>query len=117
MEIKLKRAYDPPDPADGSRILVDRLWPRGLSKARARIDFWAKELAPSTALRQWYGHDPEKWPEFQQRYFAELAASRSGIEELRPFLETGPVSLIYSSTELHRNNAVALKVYLEERDG
>ena len=113
MEIKLKRAYEQPDQADGARILVDRLWPRGLSKEQARIDVWVKELAPSTALRRWYGHDPQKWREFNQRYVVELEANRSRLEELLPYLRQGPVTLVFSSKELRLNNAVALKNYLE----
>jgi len=114
MTLKVKRAYDVPEESDGARILVDRLWPRGLSKEQARIDFWAKELSPSADLRRWYAHDPKKWSEFNQRYFAELDANRTGVAELLSFLENGPATLIFSSKELHLNNAVALKTYLEK---
>ena len=79
MKIRIKRVYEPPARADGRRILVDRIWPRGLSKDRAKADFWAKQIAPSTALRRWYRHDPAKWPEFKRRYFAELDANPDGV--------------------------------------
>ena len=113
MEIRIKRAYEPPEATDGTRILVDRLWPRGLSREQARIDLWTKELAPSTALRKWYGHEPEKWPEFRVRYFAELDENRDRLAELLSGLGTGTVTLVFSSKELRLNNAVALKDYLE----
>jgi len=116
MNLNVKRAYEEPEESDGVRILVDRLWPRGLSKERAHIDFWAKELAPSTALRQWYGHDPEKWPEFRERYFAELEGKRGALAELLSSLEQGTATLIFSSKELRLNNAAALKEYLEKRN-
>ncbi|MGH9420556.1 MAG: DUF488 domain-containing protein, partial [Thermoanaerobaculia bacterium] len=89
MRIQTKRVYEPPDRADGQRILADRLWPRGLSKAAARIDYWAKGIAPSTALRRWYGHDPAKWPEFRRRYFAELDKNPDGVADLRRQLGKG----------------------------
>lgn len=98
---------------DGRRILVDRLWPRGLSKAAARIDHWAKAVAPSTALRRWYGHDPAKWKEFRRRYFAELDANPAGLAELRRHLGKGRVTLLFSSKEERLNNATALREYLE----
>jgi uncharacterized protein YeaO (DUF488 family) len=107
--------YDPPSAADGRRILVDRLWARGLSKAGARIDFWAKDIAPSTSLRKWYGHDPEKWKEFRKRYFAELDANPDGVAELRAHLGSGPVTLLFSSKETRLNNASALREYLEAK--
>lgn len=113
MRIRTKRVYDSPDPADGQRILVDRLWPRGLSKTAARIDYWAKALAPSTRLRQWYRHDPAKWKEFRRRYFAELNANPAALAGLRQHLGEGPVTFLYSSKEEHLNNATALQEYLE----
>jgi uncharacterized protein YeaO (DUF488 family) len=111
MRIRTKRIYDPPDPADGQRILVDRLWPRGLSKARAHIDYWARTLAPSNRLRQWYRHDPLKWKEFRRRYFAELDANAGAVADLRRRLK-GTVTFVFSSKEEHLNNATALREYL-----
>ncbi|HVH66413.1 MAG TPA: DUF488 domain-containing protein [Gemmatimonadales bacterium] len=112
MRVRTKRVYDPPDPADGVRILVDRLWPRGLSKARARVDYWAKTIAPSTELRRWYGHEAAKWQEFRRRYFAELDANPAGLAELRRHLGKGTVTLLYGSKEERLNNASALQEYL-----
>ena len=113
MRIQTKRVYDPPARSDGRRILIDRLWPRGLSKAAARIDHWAKSVAPSTKLRHWYGHEPGKWQEFRRRYFAELDANPAGLAELRSQLGTGAVTLLYGSKETRHNNASALSEYLE----
>lgn len=113
MEIKIKRAYEKPSNADGYRILVDRLWPRGISKEKAKIDFWPKELSPSTELRQWYGHDPKKWSEFKSRYFAELESNPELVNELLEYVRKGVVTFVYSSKEQRLNNAVALKEYIE----
>lgn len=113
MEIKIKRAYDSPSDDDGYRILVDRLWPGGISKEKAKVDFWPKELAPSTELRRWYGHDPEKWSEFKSRYFAELDGNPELANELLEYVLKGTVTFIYSSKEQRLNNAVALKEYVE----
>ena len=115
MRIHTKRIYDPPARSDGRRILIDRLWPRGLSKAKARIDFWAKSVAPSTKLRRWYGHEPGKWQEFRRRYFAELDANPAGLADLRSHLGTGTVTLLFGSKETRLNNASALREYLEGR--
>ncbi len=115
MPIAVKRVYDPPSPTDGLRVLVDRLWPRGVAKTTARIDRWAKELAPSTALRQWYAHDPAKWPEFQRRYAAELATQGAALDELAQAAAAGPVTLLFASKELHLNNAAALRELLARR--
>jgi uncharacterized protein YeaO (DUF488 family) len=112
MIINIKRAYESPAKEDGKRILVDRLWPRGISKEKAKIDLWPKELAPSTELRRWYGHEPAKWTEFKSRYFEELDAHPDLVDELRSVLK-GTVTFIYSSKELKLNNAVALKEYIE----
>lgn len=112
MQISLKRAYDAPSTHDGARILVDRLWPRGLARESARIDVWLKSIAPSDELRNWYGHDPQKWPEFRQRYFAELDAGQDALNELRSHLGKGKVTLLYAARETEHNNAVALKEYL-----
>ena len=113
MQVRVKRVYERPVPSDGTRILVDRLWPRGLSKATAHIEYWAKAIAPSTDLRLWYRHDPAKWKEFRRRYFAELKANPVGMAELRRHLGKGSVTLLYSSKEERLNNATALQEYLE----
>jgi uncharacterized protein YeaO (DUF488 family) len=113
--IRVKRVYDAPAPEDGRRILVDRLWPRGLTKEKAKIDYWAKDIAPSNELRKWYGHDPAKWDEFRKRYFAELGRNATGMAALIEAMGKGPVSFVYSSTERMINNAEALKHYLESR--
>ncbi len=112
MSISLKRAYEAPSPADGCRILVERLWPRGLSKAAAALDLWVKDAAPSFELRRWFNHEPERWPEFKRRYFEELGERP---ESLKPILErvaVGPVTFVFASRETRFNNAVALKEYL-----
>jgi uncharacterized protein YeaO (DUF488 family) len=111
--IRLKRAYDAPEKADGRRILVDRLWPRGLSREKAGVDVWAKDIAPSTALRRWYGHDPHRWAEFRRRYAAELDGNPDQVEQLLQELQPGVTTFLYSSKETQRNNAVALQEYLE----
>jgi uncharacterized protein YeaO (DUF488 family) len=115
MDIKIKRAYDAPADKDGRRVLVDRLWPRGISKGNAKIDNWPKELAPSTELRRWYTHEPEKWDEFKARYFAELDAQPEGVRELIGLVDAGTVTFVYSSKAVRYNNAVALKEYVEAR--
>ncbi|MBV6411131.1 MAG: DUF488 domain-containing protein [Burkholderiales bacterium] len=112
MDIKLKRAYETPAKSDGMRILVDRLWPRGLSKARAAIDQWLKEVAPSNELRQWFGHDPEKWPEFRKRYRAELK-DNPALAELRDLSRKGTVTLVYSAKDELHNQAVVLRQVLD----
>ena len=113
MEVKIKRAYEDPSDTDGYRILVDRLWPRGISKEKAIIDFWPKKLTPSTELRRWYGHDPQKWSEFKSRYFAELDGNQELVNELLGYVRKGTVTLVYSSNERRLNNAAALKEYVE----
>lgn len=115
MPIAVKRVYDPPSPDDGLRVLVDRLWPRGLSKASARVDLWAKELAPSHELRRWYAHDAKKWPEFKRRYFAELKARSQAVDSLRRETGRRKVTLLFGSKEPRLNNAFALKQVLEAR--
>ena len=111
MGVTLKRVYEPATSADGKRILVDRLWPRGLSKDKAKVDHWLKEVAPSTALRQWFGHDPEKWAEFQKRYRAELK-SNPALDELRTLSAQGNVTLLYASRDQEHNEAVVLQKIL-----
>ncbi len=105
--------YDEVEEADGRRILVDRLWPRGLSKEKAKIDVWVKDISPSTELRRWYGHEPSKWAEFKTRYAAELAEEPEKIESLLAEIQSGTVTFLYSSKERRLNNAVALKEYIE----
>jgi uncharacterized protein YeaO (DUF488 family) len=111
-DIKLKRAYEHPAPEDGTRILVDRLWPRGVSKAAAAIDQWAKEIAPSTGLRKWFGHDPARWPEFRLRYAAELREHPDELRALRDQGRRGPVTLVYSAHNQEHNDAVVLRAIL-----
>jgi len=113
--VKLKRAYEPADPGDGFRILVDRLWPRGISKEKAKIDLWLKEIAPSTELRKWFGHDPEKWQEFKKRYKAELNKNRLPVDELKTILNSGPATLIYSARDKEHNDAVVLCEYFQHK--
>jgi len=111
--IRLKRAYDKASPDDGRRILVERLWPRGLKKEALVLDAWQKDVAPSTKLRQWFGHDPQKWQEFRRRYFAELDGNPKALEAIQSAVRKGRVTLIYSSHDTEHNAAVALKDYLE----
>ena len=113
MQLRTKRIYAEPDPSDGRRILIDRLWPRGVSKEAAQIDFWARSIAPSNELRKWYQHDPTKWREFRERYFAELDANHEGVSELLAHLGDGPATLLFGSKEERLNNASALREYLE----
>lgn len=113
MKITIKRVYEPPSPEDGRRILVDRLWPRGISKEKGKIDHWAKDIAPSNELRRWYKHDPAKWDEFRRRYFEELDSAPVAVGSLRDSMGGGKVTFLYSSKERELNNAVALREYLE----
>ena len=115
MRIRTKRVYDKPLPSDGRRILIDRLWPRGLARTVAKIDFWAKSVAPSNELRRWYRHEPAKWREFRRRYFAELDANPEGLAELRSHLGRGTVTVLFGSKEARLNNAAALCEYLAAR--
>jgi len=110
--VRLKRAYDPPSPRDGTRVLVDRLWPRGVRKAKARIDLWLKNVAPSTALRQWFGHDPARWGEFRRRYRAELKRQPEALTELRTLAQQGRITLVFGARDERRNQAVVLKELL-----
>lgn len=114
-EIRLKRAYEKPAPEDGMRILVERLWPRGLSKARAHIDLWMKDVAPSPELRKWFNHDPDKWTDFQKRYRAELRENKGLIEELREKCKGQTVTFVYAARDEEHNSAVLLKNYLEHK--
>lgn len=113
--INVKRIYEPASTDDGFRVLVDRLWPRGVSKEKAKLDLWLKDIAPSTKLRQWFGHDPAKWDEFEKRYFAELDADSTAIAELRELVDAHDiVTLLFGARDETHNNAVALKKYLEK---
>jgi uncharacterized protein YeaO (DUF488 family) len=115
MKIQIKRVYDPPTPQDGKRILVDRIWPRGLSKESAKVDEWNKEAAPSTELRQWFAHDPARWAEFQRRYTAELNKKQGLRKTLLPPQTKGTVTLLFAARDTEHNNAVVLKNYLQRR--
>jgi len=107
--VRLRRAYEPPDAGDGRRILVDRLWPRGVSKADAHIDEWVRDLAPSTDLRTWFGHDPERWNEFRRRYARELREHDDLVAKLRQLARGGPVTLVYAARDETHNDAVVLR--------
>ncbi len=113
--IRLKRVYEPAEKADGRRFLVERLWPRGVSKDSLKVDAWLKDVAPSAGLRQWFSHDPQKWNEFRRRYFTELAANEAALAPIQEAVAAGDVTLVYSSHDTEHNNAVALKEYLEAR--
>jgi uncharacterized protein YeaO (DUF488 family) len=115
--IQLKRVYEKPEPRDGARILVERLWPRGLRKDEVQMDSWQKEAAPTSPLRKWFSHDAAKWTEFQRRYFAELEKQPEVWEPILKAAKHGAVTLLYSSHDTEHNNAVALKRYLEEKLG
>src|ERR1700739_412382 len=112
MNIRIKRVYEEPNEADGTRILVDRLWPRGLTKEKARVDLWLKDVAPSTELRKWFAHDPEKWSEFQKRYRAELARNREHVLLLQEAAAKGPVTLLYGAKDEKQNEAIVLQALL-----
>ncbi len=115
MKIQIKRIYEPIGDNDGQRILIDRLWPRGIKKETLALTFWAKGIAPSNELRKWYSHDPEKWNEFKAKYFAELDKNPDGLNELRKHLKGNTVTFVFSSKELKLNNAYALQEYIETR--
>ena len=108
MEVRLKRAYEPSARADGYRVLIDRLWPRGVSKEQARLDEWARELAPSSELRRWFGHDPARFAEFRRRYLEELAAQEEKLRELRRRARAGTLTLVYGARDSEHNDAVVL---------
>ncbi len=107
--VKLKRAYEPPSAGDGTRVLIDRLWPRGARKEALSIDNWMKELAPSANLRKWFGHDPARWPEFRNRYRTELRDKTAELEQLRALARRGPVTLVYAAHDERHNNAIVLR--------
>lgn len=112
MQVQIKRIYQLPTPDDGTRVLVDRLWPRGISKERAQLDFWIKEVAPSPALRRWFGHDPDRWTMFRQRYLEELEQRPELLRELNKIASRGPLTLIYATRDIFHNEARVLADYL-----
>jgi len=114
MTIKLKRVYEEPESTDGIRILVERLWPRGLSKDKAKVDIWLKEASPSTELRKWFSHDPSKWVEFKKRYYDELQNNKQVLKDTFEDKYNEKITFVYASKEEEFNNAVALKEYLEK---
>lgn len=113
--IHLKRAYEAATKSDGLRILVERLWPRGVSKEKAAIDLWLKDIAPSAELRKWFGHDPDKWAEFRKRYRAELRANKDAVAELKQKIAKRTVTFVFAASDTERNSAVALKEFLKRR--
>ena len=108
----VKRVYEPREASDGMRVLVDRIWPRGLTKEHASVDVWLKDIAPSAGLRTWFGHDPNRWREFHKRYFEELRANHAAVEHLTDLVSAGKVTLLFGAHDTERNNAVALADYL-----
>lgn len=114
MTLQIKRAYEPAAPEDGERYLVDRLWPRGVKKERLALTGWLKEVAPSNDLRQWFGHDPARWPEFRRRYLAELKKNSAALQPLREALKRGPVTLVYAAHDAAHNQAVVLRDFLSD---
>lgn len=113
IEIRLKRVYEKPTPNDGLRVLVERLWPRGLSKERAAVDLWIKDTAPSPELRRWFNHDPTRWEGFQKGYRAELRKNKDAVEELREKCGVGPVTFVHAARDEQHNGAIVLKAVLE----
>ena len=107
--VKLKRAYEPPTADDGTRILIDRLWPRGITKERAAIDQWMKDISPSTELRKWFGHDPARWDEFRRRYSREVHQHAKLLDQLRSLAREGPITLVYSARDEKHNDAIELR--------
>jgi uncharacterized protein YeaO (DUF488 family) len=112
MDVRLKRAYDPASASDGYRVLIDRLWPRGVTREQARLDEWARELAPSAELRSWFGHDPSRFAEFRRRYNAELIAQKGKLRELRRRARNGRLTLVYGARDTEHNDAVVLAAIL-----
>lgn len=110
--MQLRRVYEPPSPRDGTRVLVDRVWPRGLSRQKARIDLWFKDIAPSTALRKWFGHDPARWTEFRRRYRVEISHNPAPLEKLRSLARLQRVTLVFGARDERHNQAVVLKELL-----
>ncbi len=115
MAVRMKRAYEPSEPSDGYRVLIDRIWPRGVTKEQARLDEWARELAPSSELRRWFGHDPARFAEFRHRYRSELAGREEKLRELRRRARRGTLTLVYSARDTEHNDAVVLAELLRRR--
>jgi uncharacterized protein YeaO (DUF488 family) len=115
-QVKLKRAYEPVAADDGIRVLIDRLWPRGVKKADAAIDQWVKDIAPSTVLRKWFGHDPSRWAEFRRRYAVEVHRHPEQVSELRALARQGPITLVFSARDEVHNDAVVLRAFLLGRE-
>ncbi len=116
MSLHIKRIYEKSSEGDGQRVLVDRLWPRGLDKASAAIDLWLKDIAPSSQLRRWFAHDPQNWTEFRRRYHGELRANGVEVARLRELMKQGPVTLLYSARDVEHNQAVALRDFMIAQD-
>ncbi|MEO8824110.1 MAG: DUF488 domain-containing protein [Ginsengibacter sp.] len=112
MKLNLKRIYEPPEKEDGFRILVDRLWPRGFTKEKAALDLWLKEIAPSTELRKWFNHDPDKWKDFQKKYQAELKENKEAVSTIKDHLKNGTVTLLYGAKDEVHNEALVIKDYV-----
>jgi len=115
MKIQLKRAYKPPEKQDGTRLLVERLWPRGLTKEKAAIDEWFKDVAPSQELRKWYAHDLKKWEAFRRRYLDELRGNPEAVSRLRERVKGGPVTFVFAAKDEEHNSALILKQFIEEK--
>jgi uncharacterized protein YeaO (DUF488 family) len=115
MNIRIKRVYEEADKNDGKRVLVDRLWPRGLTKEKAKVDLWLKDVAPSTELRKWFAHDPARWPEFKTRYREELKKNKEQVSLLEKEVAKGPVTLVYGARDQEHNEAVVLQELLESK--
>lgn len=115
--VRVKRVYEPSGPEDGLRLLVDGVWPRGMRKETLEVEAWLRVVAPSTALRRWFGHDPARWEDFRARYFAELAANPQGLARLRSYMVRGPVTLLFAAADEEQNNAVALRDYILHGSG
>lgn len=113
--IRLRRVYDPPDESDGYRVLVDRVWPRGVSKEAARLDAWVRDLAPSHELRRWFGHDPDRWAQFRERYLDELRQHEEALDELAARAVKATVTLLYGARDERHNNAVVVREAIERR--
>jgi uncharacterized protein YeaO (DUF488 family) len=115
--LRIKRVYEPAEDGDGQRVLVDGIWPRGMTRQAAALDLWLKDIAPSAALRKWFGHEPARWPEFQRRYRTELAENEAAVARLRTLLKAGPVTLLYGARDVEHNQAVVLLDYIRKSAG
>lgn len=113
MDVNIKRVYDHPEKSDGYRVLVDRVWPRGMTKEKANVDLWLKEIAPSTDLRKWFGHDPAKWTEFKKRYTLELKKNKDAVQQLKDQSDGRRITLVYSAKDEAHNQAVVLRAFLQ----